>query len=431
VETTLTSQKAEKKQKLELSDVLVEEPHQNISFDLGLWLSGLESFLKLRDTSFADSKQGSITTRDWTKEFRLVNSTLLLCSKLNLQLLRELKNENQELAVSELSEFSRVLIDSTLINEALLRGSPLRFAEWVAWSNFLTEKLKSTPAFRKIILIAEKQGEKFLPEKLLWLLDNKPIPYDLEADIRLLLPRFGKILKWLDAIGKILDKDEPLKPTALLFARIQEQTKDLMRLINDYLLRKRSEDDELFAALDCAVYAISMELRKVYDYELVGLTESHQSTAIYVRVETAHGLLNDSFQQTLVDIARLIEPEINSAELFPNIERKLRRSLKLREDLWRVLQVVKAAEQDLEKVGFPKLYQVLNDFSDNSIRYLFFKDLETTERFIEEVLNTKEKRDLVPILHRFGTYLETLFGQVNMRAVLANHPFTPPEDSIV
>ncbi|MFN3329355.1 MAG: hypothetical protein ACK419_00330 [Pyrinomonadaceae bacterium] len=429
METTLTSQKKGQKQKLKLTDALVEQPHQNTSFELGLWLSGLESFLKLRDTSFADSKQGSITTRDWTKEFRLVNSALLLCSKLNLQLIRELKNEDQELAVSELSDFSAALIDSALITEALLRGSPLRFAEWIAWSNFLTEKLKSKSAFRKIILIAEKQGESFLPEKFLKLLDTKPIPYDLEADLRLLLPHFGKILKWLDAIGKILDKDEPLKPTALLFARIHEQTKDLMRLINDYLLRKHDEEDEFFAALDCAVYAISIELRKVYDYELVGFTESHQSPAIYARVETAHGLLNDSFQQTVVNLARLIEPEIDSGELFPNIERKLRNSLKLREDLWRVLQVVKAAEKDLEKVGFPKLYQVLNDFFDTSIRYLFFKDLETTERFIEEVLTTKEKRDLVPILHRFGTYLETLFEQVNMRAVLANHPFVPPEDS--
>jgi len=426
VETTLTSQKAERKQKSQLSDVLLKEPHQNISFELGLWLSGLESFLKLRDTSFAESKQTNIASREWTKEFRLVNSTLLLCSKLNLQLLRELKSDSQ--VANELSEFSRVLIDSTLINEALLRGSPLRFAEWVAWSNFLLEKLKNAPGFRKMILIAEKQGESFLPQKLFWLLDNKPVPYDLEADLRLLLPHFGRILKWLDAISKILDKDEPLKPTVLLFARIQEQTKELMRLINDYLLRKRSEDDELFAALDCAVYAISIELRKVYNYELVGFTESHQSPAIYARVETAHGLLNDSFQQTVVNLAKLIDPEIESTDLFPNIERKLRQSLKLREDLWKVLQVVKAAEQDLEKVGFPKLYQTLNDFFDNSIRYLFFKDLETTERFIEEVLNTKEKKELIPILHRFGAYLETLFGQINMRAVLANHPFTPPED---
>jgi hypothetical protein len=58
---------------------------------------------------------------------------------------------------------------------------------------------------------------------------------------------------------------------------------------------------------------------------------------------------------------------------------------------------------------------------------LFYKDLETVERFIEEVLNTQNNSELVSILHRFGAYLETLFGQVNMRVVLADHPFVPPE----
>ena len=51
------------------------------------------------------------------------------------------------------------------------------------------------------------------------------------------------------------------------------------------------------------------------------------------------------------------------------------------------------------------------------------KDKETVERFVEEILVTSDKKDLVPILHRFGAYLETLFGQVNMRTVLAKQPF--------
>ena len=35
----------------------------------------------------------------------------------------------------------------------------------------------------------------------------------------------------------------------------------------------------------------------------------------------------------------------------------------------------------------------------------------------------KENKELVPILHRFGAYLDTLFGQVSLRTVLAHHPF--------
>ena len=51
---------------------------------------------------------------------------------------------------------------------------------------------------------------------------------------------------------------------------------------------------------------------------------------------------------------------------------------------------------------------------------------ETTERFVEEVVAARAPADLTTVLHRFGAYLETLLGQVNMRAVLAQHPFEYP-----
>jgi hypothetical protein len=424
---------------------------RELGFELGLWLSGLESFLQVRNHSFAGDagNRAKKSNRDWTKEFRLVHSTLLLCSKLTLQLSKTIKDKNfnertgderidlitnlnaapfEFSDAEEFAELSSALVDSILLNEGLLRASPLRFSEWTAWSNFLSAKLKSAQVTGKLITAAEKEGENFLPKKLKDLLENKPIPFALEADLRLVLPRFAKILKWLDAIEQMHDRDEPLKPAMLLFARINEQTQEMMRFINNRLLRFKNEEDSLFAALDCAVYAASIELRKVYNFELIGFAEARQSPLIYARVETAHGLLNDCFQQTLVNFAQLIEPDVKATELFPNLQTKLQQSLALREGLWSVLQVVRKAEKSPESVSLQKLHTKLTDFLNTTIKYLFYKDLETVERFIEEVLNTTHKSELVSILHRFGAYLETLLGQVNMRVVLCDHPFNPPAE---
>jgi hypothetical protein len=52
-----------------------------------------------------------------------------------------------------------------------------------------------------------------------------------------------------------------------------------------------------------------------------------------------------------------------------------------------------------------------------------YKDWEALERFVEEATAAKSSAELQPVLHRFHAFLETLFGQVNMRAVLADHPF--------
>ncbi|CAN5306424.1 hypothetical protein BH20ACI1_BH20ACI1_24250 [soil metagenome] len=409
----------------------------DLTFEIGVWLSGLESFLNIRNHSFAEESGTKAASRDWTIEFRLTYSTLLLCSKMAFQLERIIKNrdfssdENDkmeltnefEISVDEVYKLSQALKDSVLLNEGLLRAAPLKFGEWTAWSNFLSDKLKNLEAVDKLIQSAEKTGEEFLPDAFRQLLETRPISFAMEADLRLALPRFAKILKWLSVIEKMLKNDEPLKTSLLLFSRIYEQIHEMMTYINNRLRRFPNEEDELFGSLDGAAYTASIELRKVYNYELAGLAEIRPTPAVYAKMETAFSLLNDSFQQTLVNFAQLIEPNIEPTKLFPNFQSKFRQSMILRQNLWDILQSVKKVEQNPD--GFPmnSLHKQLTDFIDTTLHFLFYKDMETVERFIEEVLITTDKKDLVPILHRFGAYLDTLFGQINMRVVLAKHPF--------
>lgn len=417
-----------------------------LAFEIGLWLSGLESFLNVRSHSFAEENRAKAASRDWAKEFRLTHSTLLLCSKLTFQLGKIIKDSEDsvdeidldfevesfarqsfEISPDEIYKLSQTLKSSIILNEGLLRAAPLKFGEWTAWSSSLYEKLKSVKAFDRLIETAEKQGEKFLPDALRELIETKPLPLALDSDLRLVLPRFGKILKWLNVIDRMLKQDEPLKPTLLIFSRVYEQIQELMNYINNRLLRLRDEESDLFGSLDGAAYTASIELKKVYQHELAGLAEIRQMPLVYAKIETAYSLLNDSFQQTLLNFAQLIEPTIEPTKLFPNFQSKLNQSLILRRNLWQTFKSVQKTEQNPEKEQLETLRGELTDFLNKTLHFLFYKDMETVERFIEEVLVTTDKKDLVPILHRFGAYLETLFGQVNMRAVLAAHPFDEQE----
>lgn len=413
-------------------------------FELGLWLSGLESFVRLGNQSFGEGSQKKAVSRDWAKEFYLTNSTLLLCSKLSLELCKILNDHESstadaaeidfledlngasfagEFSFEEIFALSAAFKDTILINEALLRSAPLKFAEWAAWSNLLNEKFRQIETVRKLIDNAEREGANFLPEALRDLLENKSLELATEADLRVILPFFAKILRWLDVIGKMIERDEPLKPALLLFARINEQTQRMTSYINNRLRRFSSDEDPFFIMLDSTVYAASIEVRKVYNFELIGLSEIRQTPSIRAKIETAHGLLNDCFQQIIVDFAQLLDPQIDPSRLYPNFKTKLEQSLILRRDLWNIHQAVQKAERGDKDYPLEVIYKKLIAFQKGSMRSLFFKDLETVERFIEEVLRTQSKNDVVPILHRFGAYLETLFGQVNMRNVLADYPF--------
>lgn len=401
--------------------------------ELGIWLSGIESFLVSGHHSFADVRDRP--SSDSTKEFRLVHSTFQRCSMLVGRLIstanaNSTRQESitREIKRSELLDLQLAIRDLSLLSDGLIQSNSLGAGEWKAWSRLVSIRLYSVSAFTKFIRHAESAGEKYLPDQLKALAYSEGFMMPENAELALILPRFGKILKWLSVVGKMLDADEPLKSAMLIFARINEQVLDLSSYINNRLERFPSEEAEMFSTLDAASYTASIELKKVYSQELSGLARMRPSPSIYARMETAYSLLSESFQQTLAGFARLLDPESDIFELFPSFKVKLNQSIALRRELWKVVNVVQTAEKTPETVQIETLHAELRGFMNETVSYLFYKDTETVERFVEEILITKQNKDLVPILHRFGAYLETLFGQVNLRAVLEKHPFETERD---
>ena len=401
---------------------------EGIIIELGIWLSGLESFLATGHQSFA--AEGRVMP-DASREFRLVHSAIQRCSMLTARLMSAQGGlASAQTAVTwdikfgELANLSAALRDATLLGDGLIRSNTLGTGEWRAWRNMLAHRLAGQRAFAKLIRHAELEGDKFLPTQLRDLSVADGFLSPEHAELALVLPRFGRVLRWLDVVGKMLESDEPLKPALLVFARVNEQIFDLTNYINNRLERFPDEEAEMFSSLDAASYTASIELKKVYSQELSGLAGMRQAPSVYARIETAHSLLNEGFQQMLAGLARLIDPSADVFKLFPNFAVKLDQSIALRKDLWAVTQLVQKAEAKPEKAEIETMQKALRDLMKGSVGYLFYKDTETVERFVEEILVTKENKDLVPILHRFGAYLETLFGQVNLRAVLEKHPFT-------
>jgi hypothetical protein len=424
----------------ELNDLSVSGSN-NPSFELGIWLKGLTGFLNTANHSFVDGNQAKASKRDWTNETRLTKFTLLRAAKLTSRLIFEVQKVSSDedlfndlesvtnlsgssrYSAEELSELAFCLRNFAVLAESLMRSSPISFHEWTAWSNLLAKELSNSQTILDLIEKTENINAGSLPVKFQELLINKELSSDITADLQNILPYFNKMFKYLGLIEKMLENDQPLKPSLLFFAVIYEQSQEMMAYLKNRLLRFTDEQNLMFEALDCAGFAISMEVRKVYQSELGEVTAIRQAPLLCAKIEAAFGLLRDCFQQTFVGFAQLIEPEIEPIKLFANFNIKLEQSIILRKELWETLQVVKNVEKTPEPIQIQELQDQLSNFVHGSMKFLMYKDLETVERFIEEVLLTKNSADLVPTLHRFGAYLETLFGQVKMRVVLMNHPF--------
>ena len=65
--------------------IAVFDPDE-LSFELGVWLAGLESFLKRGDQTYSDKKRPTEAAGNWARECRLTRAALLNSSKLNFRL---------------------------------------------------------------------------------------------------------------------------------------------------------------------------------------------------------------------------------------------------------------------------------------------------------------------------------------------------------
>ncbi|MBX3289573.1 MAG: hypothetical protein KF855_09535 [Acidobacteria bacterium] len=397
-----------------------------VIFDLWAWTAGLRSFLRAYDRSMGESDKPAAVTRSRSPEFQLTNAALSRLAGLLAELDRIPEQEISaivDLGEKDMNGFVSFVHDMSILNGALAESPKLGFAEWKAWKDRLAEAIVQLSAFEKLEDASAAIAERFLPESF----RNETLLARLKAEdrdnLQTVSDRLSCILRILRLISRMLRNDEPLKPSLLLFSGVYEQIRSLTDHLNRTLSRSPNEEDMMFGLMDGAAYMASLELRKAYDQELAGIIGLRSAPAVFARVESAYALLNDSFQEILASFAKMLQPNIGTADLFPEFQHKLAESLLLRSHLSDALNAVQAAEKDPSDEQIKELKELLRSFQEEPVEFLFYKDRESFERFCEEVYGTGETKDLVPILHRFTAYLETLLRQVNMRAVLSNHPF--------
>lgn len=420
--------------------------------ELQTWICALRSFFNLRNHPLPDAYRSDLITHDWTYELRIVRGVLLRCLQLLFHLvhldqfdktifdeeesainLDELSTAlqpaaaKQELNDDSLHTLAATLREACALCESLLASHPVNLHAWTYLGETLASALNRPEVSKTISQIAAAKPSLIIPAPVLALTREKIKPAALSADLLSIFNQIFELLEDLHYIEKSLRKDQELKQALPIFTLVHEEARALAQFIKTRTLRIEGLKENLFETLDSTNYAIAMELRKVFAHELVGLSSLRQAPAIYIKVETAHGLLSNSFRQSVIALAQLFDSSIEGWQLFDAFQTRLEQSLVLRQDLWTLLKLVQRAEKEPEFDLIQRLLKNLTSFYEGSLRYLMFKDWETCERFMEEIGAARGAAELLPVLHRFAAYLEALSNQVNMRTVLANHPFNYPE----
>jgi hypothetical protein len=418
--------------------------------EISMWLRALDSFFNTHNHPLAEGNQEGPVAQDWTNELRVARRTLLRASEL---VFRSVNFEQQDSTIFDDAEaavtldalpspgpaeemktgvtddallaLAASLGDACDLCQSLLELRPVSLHAWVNLGQNLKRELGRLEGAKALTRLHSRQEMLDIPAPLLDLARGATGSPALAADMLHVFGGLYRLLGYLHFVETLLLSDQPLRQTLPVFTLVHEEARALTEFIKARAMSDGGLDKHALEALDSTSYAICMELRKVFAHELVGLSALQQAPLIYAKVENAHGLLRDSFQQSVAGLAQVFDPALDGAQLFDAFRNRLGQSLALRRDLWTLLQLVRRSEREPETVE--RLLNTLAWFRDGSLRYLMFKDWEACERFMEEVDVARRRGELAPVLHRFTAYLEALSSQVNMRAVLINHPFDYPE----
>lgn len=420
--------------------------------EISTWMRALRSFFNLYNQPFPESNQASLMTHDWTNELRIVRGTLLRCSqivfssvhfeKADKTIFDETESEIEgapQMSSGSLEEVETGVDDSSLLAlaatlgdgcascQSLLELRRVSLHDWVNLGQGLERNLNELEGANLPAQLYSRQELLNIPAPLLKLTREGVKPAALGADMLYIFSSLFRLLDYLRIVETFLRQDQPLKQALPIFTLVHEEARSLAEFIETRALRTEGLEKTIFDTLDSTNYAIRMELRKVFAHELVGVSSLQKAPVIYVKVENAHGLLRDSFQQSVVGFAQAFNPALDGAQLFDAFQTKLEQSLALRRDLWTLLQLVRRSENEPGHEAIKSLPKNMKWFREGSLRYLMFKDWESFERFMEEADAARGSEEFAAVLHRFTAYLEALSSQVNMRAVLVNHPFDYPE----
>jgi hypothetical protein len=414
--------------------------------ELALWLRALRSFFNQANQPFTDSERANISTRNFRCETQIVRDALLRCLQLlgnvsraaAAQGLREEEFDrttnggapavvDEELpglagAKDSLVELTDALQDACKLADALLDAPSVSFAGWSGLGRVVERELRRSDAAE--IFVAAASDSSTLREPLV-ALARRIAPDELGEDMSEVFDAFARLLGLLRFIELSLASDAQLKRLLPVFTLIYEETRALLDFIEARAMRVEGLEKGTRELLDGTAYAVRMEIRKAFEHELASFCSLRQPPQIFAKVESACGLLRDCYRQSVVALAQNFDAVVDGGELFPSFQTKLEQSLNLRRDLWELIGLVHRASAEGESFEQTQLIEGLNAFTEGSQRYLMYKDWEPLERFVEEIESARAPVELTPALHRFEAFLETLFGQVNMRAVLAELPFDP------
>ena len=228
-----------------------------------------------------------------------------------------------------------------------------------------------------------------------------------------------RLLECLTLIERHLRKRNAALETFALFEIIHDEARALVKFIDDEALTCEAMNEEVSETLDGIIFAINHDLHRIFD-NLQGGAGSNAQIALG-QLFRAHDLLTNCLQQSIISLGITLDRRLDGTKMFEDSDKRYRQSIQLCKDISILLRLIVACGGGRrKKSAFANLKARVEVFRNESLECLMYSDWPEFEGFCEKInCPPTSEQELESVLHQFRCYLETLLGQVKMRAVLA------------
>jgi len=230
---------------------------------------------------------------------------------------------------------------------------------------------------------------------------------------------FNDLVRLLDCLQLMEANLHQVAETLALLELVQADTLSLLDFTEKQALHTDGISQRLYEVLDGMSFALRHEVRRVFENDLRDLSSEEPQEITHAKITDAHRILTNCLQQSIITLAQVFDPRLDGRQLFDNSKARLKQSLLLCKDLWTMISMVRRAERHFDEYLINQVIDFVKAFRNGSMHYLMYRDWGHFERIVEELeCSLRGELDSGPPLHQFLCYLETLLGQVKLRAVL-------------
>ena len=228
------------------------------------------------------------------------------------------------------------------------------------------------------------------------------------------------LLESLDLIESHLRRADHASETLVLFQLIHDEARSLVEFIRTKALSADAITETLHETLDGIAFAMNHDLQRVFDSELYR-SIGEPDVVVIGKLSRSHGVLINCLQQSAITLAMVFDSTLVGAKLFDNSDVRYWESIELCNGLSDLIQLLVCFEEDMDEPARESMVRGITKFRIQSMQFLMYADWPEFETFCEKAVSSlDDPQKLESVSHQFRCYLETLLGQVKLRAVLAD-----------